>query len=57
MEITRESLMKKREKLEQGRQQLISNIAANEGAIEMVDMLIAELAKKPEAEETSEGKD
>ena len=45
MEITREFLEKKKEELEAGKQQLVNNINANAGALQLIDILIQELSK------------
>lgn len=54
MGITKESLLKKRKELEDGKAQLIAGISANDGAIEIVNMLLAELDKKAEPTEDKE---
>jgi len=50
MEITKEYLESKKAELESGMQQAMANFNANKGAIQLIDMLLAELEKeKPEA--------
>jgi len=45
MEITKEYLEKQRADLQEGMQQLINNLNANQGAVKFIDVLLEKLDK------------